>query len=364
VKFLSSHKKDPYDVLGVSKNADQDEIKKAYRKLARQYHPDANQGDEDAAKNFKEVSEAYAVLSDPDQKAAFDRFGWAGLDATAGGTGDPFAGFGFGDIFGSIFNDFFGGRTRRRTQSYKGKSIRIALDITFEEAASGVEKKVTVKKHAHCPTCNGSRAAPGTSPKRCSTCGGAGIERIQQRTPFGIMINETTCRVCRGLGETVDKPCPECKGSGLVEEKKKLTVSIPAGINDGQSLVVNGEGEPGPKGIPPGDLYVYIRLKKHKYFHREGNEVIYEQNLNIAQAALGDTIQVPTLVKGERAKLKIPAGTQNNTIFRLKGKGFPNLNGYGKGDMHVIVTIDIPKKLNSRENEIFNELKEIWREKK
>jgi molecular chaperone DnaJ len=357
---MSNQKKDPYEVLGVPKDASQDDIKKAYRKLARQYHPDANPDDKDAEKNFKEVSEAYSVLSDPDQKATYDRFGWGGLDPTAGGTGDPFAGFGFGDIFGSIFGDMFGGRTRTRTRSMTGQNIRIVLNLTFEEAARGVEKKVTVNKHTQCPTCNGSRAAPGTSPKRCSTCNGSGIERVQQRTPFGIMINESTCRTCRGLGQTVDKPCTECRGSGLVKDAKKITVSVPAGINDGQRLVVSGEGEPGPAGIPPGDLYVVIRLKKHKFFHREGDELVYEHSINIAQAALGDTILVPTLVKGERAKVKIPAGTQNNTIFRLRGKGFPNVNSYGKGDMHVIVTIETPKKLSSREKELFNELKDIW----
>ncbi|NHJ41013.1 MAG: molecular chaperone DnaJ [Asgard group archaeon] len=362
---MSNQKRDPYDALGIPRNASQDDIKKAYRKLARKYHPDANPDDKNAESKFKEVSEAYSVLSDPDQRAAYDRFGWAGLDATVGGTGgDPFAGFGFGDIFSSFF-DMFGGQTRgRRSRPVSGKHIRIAIDLTFEEAASGVKKNVTVKKHALCSTCKGSRAAPGTSPKRCSVCNGSGMERTQQRTPFGIMINETTCRSCRGLGEIVDHPCTECRGSGLVEEAKKLEVGIPAGINDGQRIVVSGEGEPGPRGIPSGDLYVLIRLKEHKYFHREGNELIYEQTLNIAQATLGETILVPTLIKGEKAKLKIPPGTQNNTIFRLKGKGFPNVNSYGKGDMHIIVNIEIPKKLSTREKELLTELKEIWDSKK
>lgn len=364
---MSKSKRDPYDVLGVPKNASEDDIKKAYRKLARKYHPDANPGDEKAAEQFKEVSESYTILSDPDTRAAYDRLGWSGLGATAGGTGgDPFAGGDFGDIFGSIFSDFFGGgrRSGSHRRQASGKNIRFSLEITFEEAAIETKKKITVKKHDICPTCSGTRAQPGTSPKRCTNCGGSGVERIQQRTPFGIMINESSCRVCNGLGEQIDSPCKTCKGSGLVEKPKKLTITIPAGINDGQTIRVAGEGEPGPKGIPPGDLYVTIRLKQHKYFHREGNELIYEHEINVAQATLGDTILVPTLTKGEQAKLKIPSGTQSNTIFRLRHKGFPNVNGFGKGDMHVIAKVITPKKLSAEEKEIFQKLKSMWSEKK
>ncbi len=361
---MSKQKRDPYEVLGVSRNATADEIKKAYRKLARKYHPDANPGDNQAAERFKEVSEAYSILSDPDQRAAYDNLGWAGLGATAGGTGgDPFAGFGFGDIFGSIFSDFFGERRGFRREA-TGKHIRISLELTFEEAASGVKKKITVKKHETCSRCNGSRAEPGTSPRRCSVCDGSGVEEIRQRTPFGIMINQTICNACNGTGEMVDHPCTLCKGTGLEEKTKKITVDIPAGIDDGQKVVVRGEGEPGPHGAPPGNLYIIIRLKPHKYFHREGNELIYEHTINIAQAALGDTIYVPTLVKGEKAKVKIPPGTEMNTIFRLKNKGFPNVNGYGRGDMHVIIRISTPKKLTPREKELLTELKEIWATKK
>ncbi len=365
VVTMSSSKKDPYEVLGIQRNATDVEIKKAYRKLARKNHPDANPGDEKAETRFKEVAEAYSILSDPDQRAVYDRLGWGGLGATAGGTGgDPFAGFGFGDIFSSIFGDFFGGGTssRSRRQS-SGRSIRIVIPITFEEAASGIEKKVDVKKNVVCDVCKGSRAAGGTSPKRCSVCNGSGVERIQQRTRFGYMINETSCRNCKGLGEIVDHPCPECKGRGMVGKSKKITVKIPAGINNGQRLRVSGEGEPGPRGAPQGDLYVDIQLKKHKYFHRERNEVIYEQKINFAQAALGDTILVPTLVKGEKAKVKIPSGTQSDTIFRLRGKGFPNLQGFGKGNMHVIVRVETPKKLSAKEKELFSELLVFWDKK-
>ncbi len=360
---MSSSKKDPYDILGVSKNATDDEIKKAYRKLARKNHPDANPGDKDAEARFKEIAEAYSILSDPDQRAAYDRLGWAGLSAAAGGTGgDPFAGFGFGDIFSSLFSDFFGGRTTSRSQGRpSGRSIRIILPITFEEAASGIEKKVDVKKNVLCDVCQGSRAATGTSPSRCTNCNGSGVERVQQRTPFGYMINETTCRVCQGLGEIVNHPCPECKGRGMIEKSKKINVKVPAGINDGQRLRVAGEGEPGLRGAPSGDLFVDIQLKQHKFFHRERNELIYEQKINFAQAALGDTILVPTLIKGEKAKVKIPPGTQSETIFRLRGKGFPNLQGFGKGDMHVIIRVETPSKLSAKEKELFGKLQELWK---
>jgi len=361
---LSNAKRDPYDILGVSRNADETEIKKAYRKLARKYHPDANPGDTNAEKHFKEVSEAYSILSDPDQRAVYDRLGWAGLDSTAGGTGgDPFAGFGFSDIFGSIFSDFFsGGRGRQSSYSPRGRSIRIVIPVTYEEAASGIEKKVDVTKNELCDACNGTRAAEGTSPKRCPNCGGSGVERIQQQTPFGIMINESTCRLCQGLGEMVDHPCPKCKGSGMIKKSKKINVKIPAGINDGQRLRVQGEGEPGLRGTPPGDLYVDINLKEHKYFHRERNELIYEHTINFAQATLGDTITIPTLVEGVEERLKIPAGTQNDTIFRIRGKGFPNLQGFGKGDMHIIIKVETPKKLSKREKELIMELQQIWSE--
>jgi molecular chaperone DnaJ len=363
----SSSKRDPYEVLGVNRNATQDEIKKAYRRLARKNHPDANPGDENAESRFKEISESYSILSDPDTKAAYDRMGWAGLSATAGGTGgDPFGG-GFGnmnDIFGSIFGDIFGMGGRRTSRRQRtGRNIRVVVPITFEEAAAGVEKNIEMNKNVTCKTCNGSGAAPGTTPIQCSTCRGSGVERIQQRTPFGIMQSETTCRNCDGTGTTISSPCSTCRGSGMTEKHVKVKVPIPAGVDDGQRLRLSGQGEPGPRGAPPGDLHIFIQLKKHKYFEREGTELIFEQKINIAQAALGDTVLVPTLVKNEKAKLKIPAGTQTSNVFRLKGKGFPSLSGYGKGDMHVIVTIDTPKKLSSREKELFAELKDIWNKK-
>ena len=362
---MSSSKRDPYEVLGVQRNADQDAIKKAYRKLARVNHPDANPGDEGAEKRFKEVSEAYSVLSDPDQRAAYDRLGWAGLGHTAGGTGgDPFSGAGFGDIFGSIFSDFFGGgRSSRTSRMRRGRNLRITLPLTFEEAAAGLEREIELNKNVTCNVCSGSGAAAGTSPTRCSTCGGSGTERVQQRTPFGIMVNETTCRQCRGAGVIIENPCNQCKGSGMVKRPRKIKVTIPAGIDNGQTLRVSGEGEPGPHGAPPGDLLVNINLKEHKYFHREGTELVLEQKINFAQAALGDTILVPTLVKGEKAKVNIKSGTQNGEIYRLKGKGFPNLQGFGKGDMHILIRVTTPTKLSSREKEMFAELKDLWSEK-
>ncbi len=363
---MSSSKRDPYEVLGVQRNANQDEIKKAYRKLARVNHPDANPGDEGAEKRFKEVSESYSVLSDPDQRAAYDRLGWGGLGHTAGGTGgDPFGGAGVGDIFGSIFSDLFGGgRSSRTHRPVRGRDLRITLPITFEEAAAGIEKEIEIKKNITCNVCNGSGAAAGTAPRRCSTCGGSGRERVQQRTPFGMMVNETTCRQCRGAGVIIDSPCNQCRGSGMVKRPRKVKVSIPAGIDGGYTLRVSGEGEPGPRGAPPGDLLVNITLKEHKYFQREDNELILEKKINIAQAVLGDTIFVPTLVKGQKAKVGIKAGTQNGAIYRLKGKGFPNLQGFGKGDMHIIMRVVTPTKLSSREKEMFTEMKELWKNKK
>ncbi len=363
---MSSSKRDPYEVLGVQRNANQDEIKKAYRKLARKNHPDANPGDEGAEKRFKEVSESYSVLSDPNQRAAYDRLGWGGLGHTAGGTGgDPFAGAGVGDIFGSLFNDFFGGgRSSRTRRAVRGRNLRISLPITFEEAAAGIEKEIELKKNVTCYLCKGSGASVGTTPRKCGTCGGSGRERVQQRTPFGMMVNETSCRQCRGAGQIIDTPCSQCKGSGMVKRSRKIKVSVPAGIDGGFALRVSGEGEPGPQGAPPGDLIVNITLKEHKYFQREENELILEKKINIAQAALGETIFVPTLIKSKKAKISIKAGTQNGAIYRLKGKGFPNLQGFGKGDMHIIIRVVTPTKLSAREKEMFSEMKETWKNKK
>ncbi|MEA2070019.1 MAG: molecular chaperone DnaJ [Asgard group archaeon] len=361
----SKSKRDPYDVLNVSRDASEKEIKKAYRKLAKKYHPDANPDDEDAEKKFKEISEAYSILSDPQERAAYDRFGWAGvggMGARGARGGDPFAGFGFEDIFGNIFSDFFGGgatRTRRR-QPQKGRSIRIVLPITYEEAASGVEKKVDVKTNVACPKCNGSGAEPGTSPVRCPRCGGSGVQQQQQRTPFGTMVTQTTCSQCKGRGEIIENPCKKCNGTGLVKKTKKITVKVPAGIDTGQRLRIDGEGEPGKRGQPPGDLCVDIKLKEHPLFEREGNDVLYLAEINFAQAALGDTIHVPTLKKEEKAKVKIPPGTQTDSVFRLRGKGFPQLQGFGKGDMHVIIRVRTPEKLSEKEKELFKKLQNIW----
>ena len=361
----SNSKRDPYEVLSVNKNATPDEVKKAYRRLARKNHPDANPGDENAEKRFKEISESYSILSDPDLKAAYDRMGWSGLGATAGGTGgEQFSGSGnMNDIFSSIFGDIFGMGSRTQRKQRTGRNIRVIVPVTFEEAAAGVEKNIEMKKNVTCKTCNGSGASPGTTPLQCNTCRGSGVQRVQQRTPFGIIQSETTCRNCNGAGTTISSPCSTCHGSGMVEKSVKVKVTIPPGVDDGQRMRLSGQGEPGPRGAPPGDLHVFIQLKKHKFFEREGTELVFERKINIAQAALGDTVFVPTLVEKEKAKVKIPAGTQSGNVFRLKGKGFPSLRGYGKGDMHVLIIVVTPNKLSSREKELFAELKNLWADK-
>ncbi|MBD3192400.1 MAG: molecular chaperone DnaJ [Candidatus Heimdallarchaeota archaeon] len=359
---MSHRKRDPYDILGVSRNATDAEIKKAYRKLARKYHPDANPDNKAAEEKFKEISEAYSILSDPQERAAYDRFGYAGISSDFGSAGGT-AGFGgFEDIFGSIFSDFFGGgRTRTTTGgARRGQSLRVRLEVTYEEAAEGVTKEIEIRKDIVCPKCKGSRAEPGTNISRCPNCGGTGVEQRRQRTPFGIIINETTCSQCNGMGEMVDTPCSRCKGRGTITKKVKVPVEIPAGIDSGQRIRVRGQGQPGERGGPAGDLLVDITLKEHEYFDRDRNNLIYIADINFAQAALGDEILVPTLKPDKKAKIKIPAGTQSGESFRLRGKGFPNLRGIGKGDMIVIARVVTPEKLSKKEKEMFENLKEMW----
>ncbi|AZR73174.1 molecular chaperone DnaJ [Anoxybacter fermentans] len=355
-------KRDYYEVLGVSRDADIKEIKKAYRRLAKKYHPDLNKNDPDAAEKFKEVREAYEVLSDPDKRARYDQFGHAGVgeDGGFGGFGN-FGGFGdFGQTdfgFDDIFDMFFGGSSRRHRGPTRGADLQYNLEITFEEAAFGTKKDLHIPRTETCPKCNGTGAKPGTGLKTCPKCNGRGTIQFAQQTPLGRFVQTRTCDECGGSGQKIETPCPECYGRGQVRRERTITVNIPAGVDTGSKLRLSGEGEAGERGGPPGDLYVRIQVKPHKIFKRRGNDIICEIPISIVQAALGDEIEVPTL--NGRAKFTIPAGTQPGTSFRLRGKGIPHLNGYGRGDQYVKVKVVVPTKLNNKQKELLKKFAEI-----
>jgi len=351
-------KRDYYEVLGVSRDATEDEIKKAFRKLARKYHPDVNKEDKDAAEKFKEINEAYEVLKDPEKRARYDKFGHAGVGQGGFDAGD-FGGFGnfgnfggFGsDIFEDIFDIFGGGfgRSSRRGPT-RGADLRYDLEITLEEAAFGAEKDIEIFRMERCNRCNGTGAKPGTSPKTCPTCGGSGqVRKVQNLGPMQFT-NVTTCGNCGGRGYIIEEACPKCHGRGQAKVSRKLKIKIPAGVDTGSQLRMSGEGEPGELGGPPGDLYVVIRVKPHKLFVRQGDDLIYEAPISFVQAALGDEIEIPTLE--EKVKLKIPEGTQPGTRFRLRSKGIPHIKGYGRGDIIVRVDVVIPKNLNDKQKEL------------
>jgi molecular chaperone DnaJ len=345
-----SSKRDYYEVLGVPRSADADDVKRAFRRLARQYHPDVNRED-GAEERFKEINEAYEVLSDSEKRARYDRFGHAGVQG-AGGAG--FEGFGFGidDIFESFFGGARTGASARRPRA--GQDLRYDLEISFEEAVFGCDKEIEAARHEPCPTCNGSGAAPGTSPVRCRECGGTGEVRHVQRSILGSFVNVATCPRCQGSGEEITTPCPECGGSKLVLNTRRLTVAIPPGVDDGIRIRLNGEGEPGAMGGPPGNLYVFISVKPHRYFKRRNNDVILELVINVAQAALGDLVKVPTL-EGEQ-EVAIPGGTQTGEVIRLRGQGVPYLRRSGRGDQLIVLTVSTPRKLSARQRELFKEL--------
>ncbi|HWJ02543.1 MAG TPA: molecular chaperone DnaJ [Verrucomicrobiae bacterium] len=345
-------KRDYYEVLGVGKEASETEIKKAFRKLARQYHPDVNPGDKGAEAKFKEINEAYEVLSDSQKKAQYDQFGHAAFSQGAEG---GFGGFGGGGDFGfgDIFDMFFGGGGQRRNGPAKGADLRYNLDMTFEEAAFGLEKDINVPRNENCDNCGGTGAAPGSSPKTCPKCNGSGQIQYTQSTPFGRFVQSRVCEECRGNGKIIEKPCPDCGGVGTVRKVRKIHVAIPAGVDTGSRVRVTGEGEPGERNGPHGDLYIYIKIKPHKFFHREGNDVITEMNISFPQAALGDEIEVPTL--DGKVSLKVPEGTQSGTFFRLRGKGIPDVHGRGRGDQHVKVTVVIPGKLDEKQKDILRQ---------
>ena len=351
--------RDYYDVLGVNKNASQDEIKKAFRKKARQYHPDVNRDNpEEAEKNFKEVNEAYEVLSDDTKKAQYDQYGHdaftAGGGNSAGGFGGGFGGGGFGgfdDIFGNIFDMFGGGGGRGQRGPERGADLRQDVRISFRDAVFGTTMKVNVQRHEECEHCHGTGGEPGSKVETCPNCHGSGQEAVIQNTPFGRMQSARTCSRCHGSGKVIEKPCSKCRGSGEILVKRKIDIKIPAGVDNGSRLRVSNEGEPGILGGPKGDLYVYIYVRPHKEFERNGNDVISRVTISFAQAALGATIQVNTL--DGKVELKIPEGTQTGTAFRLKGKGIPYLrNPKQRGDQHVVVTVQTPKKLTETQREL------------
>ncbi|MCS6858942.1 MAG: molecular chaperone DnaJ [Abditibacteriales bacterium] len=348
------NKRDYYEILGVSRNADAEEIKKAYRRLAKQYHPDMNPDNrEEAEEKFKELSEAYAVLSDAEKRARYDRFGH---DAPGGFGVDFSRDFGFGglsDLFGDFFSDLFGAPHGGRETTQRGADLRYDMTITLEEAYHGVERPIEIHSRVTCGTCRGSGAAPGTRPQTCPTCYGRGQVRVQQGRGFFNMVSITTCPQCQGTGQTIPRPCPECRGEGRVLKTRRLTVRIPAGIEDGARLRMTGQGEDGFRGGPPGDLYVYVRVQEHEYFERRGCDLICELPISFAQAALGATINVPTLEDEE--PLTIPPGTQTGTVFRLRGRGMVDLRSNSRGDQHVVVRVVTPTQLTPRQRELLQE---------
>ena len=343
-------KRDYYEVLGVARDASSEEIKRAYRKLAFQYHPDRNK-DKDAEEKFKEINEAYEVLSNPGQRASYDRFGAAGIPEFGRG----FEGFDFGDL-GSIFDTFFGGGAvrARRTAPQQGADLRYNLAISFEEAIFGCEKELQVVRTESCSLCHGTGSEPGSQPIRCPNCNGSGEIRRAQRSIFGQFINVTPCNRCHGEGRIISQPCPQCKGTGRERRSRNIVITIPAGVDDGITIRLSGEGNSGFRGGAPGNLYVTLSMQEHEFFKREGDDIIYDLALNFAQAALGDEIQMPT-VDGQFV-LKIPAGTHSGRLFRIKGKGAPHFRGHGRGDQIVRVHVVTPQSLDEDQKKLFREL--------
>lgn len=345
--------KDYYEVLGLQKGASDEDIKKAFRKLAIKYHPDKNQGDKEAEEKFKEINEAYQVLSDPQKKAQYDQFGTTDFNGAGGFGGFNGAeGFDFsdlGDIFGSFFGGGFGGGGRRRNGPERGNDMEYSINLTFEEAIFGVEKEISITRSENCETCNGTGAKPGTSAKTCDKCHGTGQIRIQRNSPLGSFVTQTTCDKCGGKGTIITDPCHDCHGTGKLRKNRKITVKIPAGVDTGNVIPLRGHGEHGKNGGPSGDLYINLRVAPHKDFKRDGIDIHFDTHISFAEAALGIEIKVPT-VDGD-VKYTIPAGTQPGTKFRLKGKGVPRVNGSGRGDQYVRVIVDIPKTLNDKQRE-------------
>ena len=346
-------KRDYYEVLGLKKEATPEEIKKAYRKLALKYHPDRNSSDSNAEDKFKEINEAYQVLSNPEKKAKYDQFGSA-----EGMGGFGFQGGGFSDFgdFGDIFESFFGTRTQRGqrgTRSQRGANLRYNLEISFEDAAFGKETKIEVPSWETCPICKGSGAKPGTSPQTCPDCHGTGEIRSKQNTMFGQFVNVKTCPRCAGEGKIIKDICTNCKGSGKVKKNRIVKVKIPAGVDTGHRLRISGMGEPGERGGPSGDLYIVLYVKPHKIFKRTGIDISCSHSISFVKAALGGTTTVPTLE--EKAKLKIPAGTQPNSVFRFRGKGIYKIGTQQRGNQYIKIKVEVPKKINEKQKNILLE---------
>ena len=345
-------KRDFYEVLGVGRDASEEEIKKAYRKLAMKFHPDRNQGDKgrQAEEKFKEVKEAYEVLTDASKRAAYDRFGHAGVDPSAGGGFRGAEGMGgFAEAFGDIFGDIFGGGRGGRSNAFRGADLRYNMEITLEQAAKGFATDIRVTAWDNCETCHGSGAKPGTSPKTCTMCGGAGAVRLQQ----GFFSIQQTCPTCRGSGKVIAEPCSACSGAGRIKKNKVLEVNIPAGIDEGQRIRLSGKGEPGVNGGPPGDLYVEIHLSRHDVFQREGDDLHCEVPIGFATAALGGEIEVPTL--NGKASIAVPEGTQAGKTFRLRGKGIKGVRASYPGDLYCHIVVETPVRLSEKQKKLLRE---------
>ena len=372
-----AEKRDYYEVLGIGKNATDAEIKSAYRKLAKKYHPDLNPGNKEAEEKFKEVNEANDVLSDPQKRQRYDQFGFAGVDPIyaaangggAGGFGGGFGGVDLGDIFGDIFGGGFGGgfsgfgggsSTRTANAPRKGHDIQASVILTFEEAAHGCSKKITINRQDTCPDCGGTGAAKGTSPETCPDCGGRGYVVTQQRTPFGVMQSQQPCSHCGGRGTIIRNPCKTCRGTGKTAARKSLEINIPAGIDDDQNIALRGQGDAGSNGGPAGDVIVHVTVKADPMFERDGYDVTIHVPITFSQAVLGDDVEVPT-VDG-RIVQHIPEGTQSGTKFRLRGQGIQYLNGRGRGDQYVIVDVEIPKKVTRAQREALKAFEDSMKE--
>ena len=359
---MAEQKRDYYEVLGVNKNATNDEIKKAFRKAAKQYHPDLNKDDPTAAEKFKECNEAYSVLSDADKRRKYDQFGFAGVDPSyAAGQGGGYGGGGFGfdgdidlgDIFSSFFGGGFSGGSRNPNAPQRGRDIQATINISFEEAAKGCKKSVEVSKVEDCSQCHGTGAAEGTSPKTCSQCGGSGYITVQQGSGFFQVNTTRPCPSCNGSGKIIEKPCSKCSGRGKVRKKSKIDITIPAGIDNGQVVTARGLGDAGLNGGPAGDLRVGVSVSAHKDFVRDGYDIHYEKHISIVEACLGVKVRIPTL-DGD-VEYHVPAGTQPNEVFRLKGKGIQRLNSIAKGDLFVHIVVDIPRELTNEQKNLLKQ---------